>query len=772
MYAVFVQSMELKCSVGRVTEGATFQYASERSHMPETTTANLHFLKDLWDESIASKLASDELELLRYRSNLLGADLRITNFAGGNTSSKIELPDPFTGKPTRVLAVKGSGGDLGSITREGFALLYLDKLEQLISTYKGEAYEDEMVSFYPSAAFGANKVAASIDTPLHGFLPFPHVDHLHPDWAIALAASANGKQKMAEFNERFGRHLVWLPWQRPGFELALMLRQAVADNPNCDGIILGGHGLFTWGKTQRECYLNSIQTIDELGQFVASHQAGKKSFGGPVAEPLENRRDIAAEIFPALRGVLATTRRAVGHYTDSEDALEFANSALAPELSQLGTSCPDHFLRTRIKPMFVPWNPKAEDVATLRKRIEEEAAHYRVEYADYYQRFAEAESPKLRDANPSVVIIPGLGLFAFGKNKKEARITSEFFVNAIHVMAGATALDDTSGNMKWFPQAKRPEQSSEFKSLCNYVALPLLEAFRIEYWALEEAKLQRMPPEQEFSRKIILIAGGGSGIGKAVALKLVRRGAHVIVADRDEKAAESAAEEAAKLSSPEQVMAVNLDITSRESIRKALRDATLRFGGLDGVINTAAIFATPGPDGKLPEEMWSKTFDINITGNYLLADEVRRVFQDQKLPATVVLTSSANAVVPKHGSEAYDVSKSAVNQLIRELAIGLAPLVRVNGIAPATVVAGSTMFPRDRVITSLKKYQIAFSEDEATDDLRTKLARFYAQRTLTKDPIMPDDCAEAIVFLASDLSSKTTGHVIPVDGGLPEAFLR
>ncbi len=339
-------------------------------------------------------------------------------------------------------------------------------------------------------------------------------------------------------------------------------------------------------------------------------------------------------------------------------------------------------------------------------------------------------------------------------------------------MAGATALDNAEGKVTSFPQAKREEDSKHFKSLCNYVALPLLEAFRIEYWALEEAKLQRMPPEQEFSRKILMIVGGGSGIGRAVALKLAKRGAHVVIADRDEKAAESVAEEAAKLTSAEQTLAVYLDITSRESIRKALKQTILRFGGLDGLINTAAIFATPGPDGKLSEEMWSKTFDINITGNYLLTDEMRRVFNDQKLPATVVLTSSANAVVPKHGSEAYDVSKSAVNQLIRELAIGMSPLVRVNGIAPATVVAGSTMFPRDRVISSLKKYQIGFTEGESTDELRSKLARFYAQRTLTRDPIMPDDCAEAIVFLASDLSSKTTGHVIPVDGGLPEAFLR
>jgi rhamnose utilization protein RhaD (predicted bifunctional aldolase and dehydrogenase)/NAD(P)-dependent dehydrogenase (short-subunit alcohol dehydrogenase family) len=739
--------------------------------MPETVTGSLQFLKDLWDEKTASQFASDSLELLRYRSNLLGADLRITNFAGGNTSSKIDLPDPFTGKPVRVLAVKGSGGDLGSITRSGFALLYLDKLEQLISLYKGEAHEDEMVEYYPPAAFGANKVAASIDTPLHGFLPFPHVDHLHPDWAIALAASANGKQKMTEFNDRFGRNLAWLPWQRPGFELGLMLRNLISENPKCDGIILGGHGLFTWGPTQRECYLNSIRTIDELGQFVATHQGGKATFGGAIAQPLENRKEIAAQVLPMLRGTLATTRRTIGHYTDADDALRFANSAWAPELSQLGTSCPDHFLRTRIKPMFVPWNPQKEDVATLRKRIEEGAAQYRNDYSDYYHKCAEPSSPKLRDANPSVVLIPGLGLFSFGKNKREARITSEFFINAIHVMEGASALDGGAPPNP-LPQAKSAEQSKNFKSLHNYVALPFLEAFRIEYWALEEAKLQRMPPEQEFSRKIILVVGGGSGIGRAVALRLAKRGAHVIVADRDEKAANAVADEVGKISSAEMVAAVYLDITSRESIAAALRETVLRFGGLDGLINTAAIFPVPGPDGKIAPEVWNKTFEINITGNYLLADETRRIFTDQKLPSVIVLTSSANAVVPKHGSEAYDVSKSAVNQLIRELAIGMAPHVRVNGIAPATVVAGSAMFPRDRVMSSLKKYNIAFGEDETTDELRNKLARFYAQRTLTRDPILPDDCAEAIIFLAGDLSAKTTGHVIPVDGGLPEAFLR
>ncbi|HEX4228416.1 MAG TPA: bifunctional rhamnulose-1-phosphate aldolase/short-chain dehydrogenase [Bryobacteraceae bacterium] len=739
--------------------------------MTGTTVEKLAFLKDLWSDSAAKDLESDPLSLLRYRSNLLGADLRITNFAGGNTSSKIEMSDPFTGKPVRVLAVKGSGGDLGSITNEGFALLYLDKLEQLMPVYRGEAYEDDMVSFYPPAAFGHSRVAASIDTPLHGLLPFPHVDHLHPDWAIALAASANGKQKLAEFNKRFHRKMVWLPWQRPGFELGLMLRKAVADNPGCDGIILGSHGLFTWGQTQRECYWNSIKTIDEMGEFVADHQKGKKLFGGTKSEALPNRREIAAAVLPALRGALATTRRAIGHYADHEDALAFANSEWGEEMSAMGTSCPDHFLRTRIRPMFVDWDPKTGDVLALKAMMEQGAETYRRGYAEYYEAFAEPDSPKLRDANPSVVIVPGLGLFSFGKNKKEARITSEFFINAIHVMSGAAALDEgTPPNP--LPQAKAAETSKDFRSLHNYVALPLREAFRIEYWALEEAKLQRMPPEQEFSRKILVILGGGSGIGREAALKLAKRGSHLCVADRDQASAQSVADEAAAISSKEFVFAASVDIANANSLAAAYKETALRFGGIDGIVNTAAIFPVPGADGKLSRDMWMRTFDINITGNYLLADGARSIFNDQRLPASIVLTSSANAVVPKHGSEAYDVSKSAVNQLVRELAIGMAPLVRVNGIAPATVVAGSTMFPRDRVISSLSKYQIPFSEDETTEELRTKLAQFYAKRTLTREPILPGDCAEAIVFLAGDLSAKTTGHVIPVDGGLPEAFLR
>ena len=730
--------------------------------MSDTSIRELSFLENLWDAREEAARASNPLELLRYRSNLLGQDLRITNFGGGNTSSKFELADPLTGQPQRVMAVKGSGGDLRSMTASGFAVLYLDKLEALIARYLGEAHEDEMVALYPLCAFGnlqgdQSRVAASIDTPLHAFLPFPHVDHLHPDWAIAIAASANGAKKLHEFNAHYGRRIAWLPWQRPGFELALMLRDVVAATPGCDGVILGGHGLFTWGRTQHECYLSSLTTIDQMGEFIRAHErrTNRPKFGGAaVTTVLADRESAIAEVFPSLRGVVSSNRRVIGHVDTSDDALTFANAAWAEELCGLGTSCPDHFLRTRISPMFVPWNPAAEDVATLRAHITDRVTRYREDYAKYYATFAEPGSPSLRDSNPSVVVIPGIGVFGFGKDKREARITTEFFVNAIHVMAGALALDDDAAN-----------------TFHNYVALPRREAFRIEYWALEDAKLQRMPPEREFSRKVAFIVGGGSGIGRETALQIAVRGGHVVVADANAPAAEASAADAASRASKEMVQAAALDLTSRETIAAAVRAAVLHFGGFDIVVNTAAIFPTPDPSART-EDVWARTLGVNVTSNVVLVEETAKVLKAQQLPASVVLTSSVNAVVPKAGSEAYDVSKAAINHLVRELAVGLGPLIRVNAIAPATVIAGSTMFPRDRVIVSLRKYKIAFDESESTDALRQKLAEFYAQRTITRQPILPIDNANAICWLAGEQSAKTTGHVIPVDGGLPEAFLR
>jgi NAD(P)-dependent dehydrogenase (short-subunit alcohol dehydrogenase family) len=456
--------------------------------------------------------------------------------------------------------------------------------------------------------------------------------------------------------------------------------------------------------------------------------------------------------------------------------MEFVNSKYAPELAALGTSCPDHFIRTRIAPLYVEWDPKTS-IADLKQAITSGLERYRVTYTDYYNAHKETDSPALRDANPSVVLIPGVGMFTFAKNKKEARITGEFYVNAIHVMAGATALGEetavaAAAASSVLPQAKTADVAPAFTSLYNSVALPPREAFRIEYWALEEAKIRRMPPEQEFSRKIVLVAGGGSGIGRAVCLQLAGLGAHVIAADKNAESAKETGQLMAKIAGAEAAGSCEIYICNRQSIRAALHTAIEKFGGVDSVINTAAIFMAPKEDGTLDENHWRVTLDVNVTGNFLLADETKKVLLEQGLTSTIVLTSSANAVVPKRGSEAYDVSKSAVNHLIGELAVGLKPIVRVNGIAPATVVEGSTMFPRERLIPSLKKYDLPAGEDESTEVLRDRLAQFYAKRTLTGIPIRPQDCAEAIVWLAGDRSAKTTGHVIPVDGGLPEAFLR
>jgi rhamnose utilization protein RhaD (predicted bifunctional aldolase and dehydrogenase)/NAD(P)-dependent dehydrogenase (short-subunit alcohol dehydrogenase family) len=730
---------------------------------------SFRYLSNLWDHGAAARMT--EPELLRYRSNLLGADLRITNFGGGNTSSKIEQQDPLTGNNVPVLRVKGSGGDLGSIKESGFATLYLDRVLNLKKRYRGAEHEDEMVAMYPLCTFGQNATAASIDTPLHAFLPYPHIDHLHPDWGIALAACANAKRRLAEFNETYGHRLLWVPWQRPGFELAMMLAEAVAGCPEADGIVLGGHGLFTWGDTHYECYENTLSVIDDLGAFVMKqvNAVGDKVFGGALCEARSDRKEIAAEIMPFLRGRVSGTRRVVGHYADGTDVLQYVNAAQAEALSALGTSCPDHFLRTKICPLFVKWDPAAGDLSSLRAGIDKALDLYRSEYADYFGRHAEPDSPAMRDPNPTVVLIPGVGMFSFGKNKTEARITGEFYTNAIHVMQGATCLG-TQEVPDVLPQAGCAKTDA-FTVFNNYVALPASEAFRIEYWALEEAKLRRQPPEKEMSRKIAVIVGGANGIGRAVAQKAAALGAHVVVADRNAAAAANVAQEICSTFGKEVALALPVDITRRESIRAMLRTAALHFGGIDIVVNTAAIFPS-SPDGHITDDQWRITLDLNVTANYLLADEARRVFVEQGLNGSIVLTSSANAVVPKRGSEAYDVSKAAVSHLVRELAISFAPLVRVNGISPATVVRGSTMFPRDRVIASLTKYKIAFEESATDDDLRSLLSHFYAKRTLTQAAIEPDDCAEAILFLASDRSRCTTGHLVPVDGGLTEAFLR
>lgn len=728
---------------------------------------SLRYLEDRWDDRVAGGL--DGPDLLRYRSNLLGSDLRITNFGGGNTSAKLAEPDPLDGTAQQVLWVKGSGGDLGSIRRSGFATLYLGKLHDLRGRYRGPAFEDEIVELYPLCTFGKNPVAASIDTPLHGFLPFAHVDHLHPDWGIAVAASANGRDKLDEINQRFGHRLIWLPWQRPGFALAMSLRDAIESSPGCDGVVLGGHGLFTWGDSARDCYRRSLAVIDHLGQFVLDHMQRKAVlFGGPRCEPVEQPRALAADILPYIRGRLSRDRRVIGHITDAPEVLRFVGARDAEPLAHLGTSCPDHFVRTRIRPLYVPWDPAQP--AALRPCFDAALARYREDYRAYYQSFAQPDSPPLRDDRPSVVLIPGVGMLSFGKTKAEARITGEFYLNAIHVMEGATALASGAAP-RVPPQAGPAADAAAFTVHANYVALPPSEAFRIEYWQLEEAKLRRQPPENELSRWIVAVVGGGSGIGRATALLAAERGAHVVIADRSLADARRVAEAARAVGGAEAALAVAIDIRDRDSIRGALREVVGAFGGLDVLINTAAVFPS-SPSGVIDDAAWSATLDLNVTANYRLADEAAGVLRDQDLDACIVLTSSANAVVPKRGSEAYDVSKAAVSHLVRELAISLAPRVRVNGVSPAAVVAGSAMFPRDRLVASLTRYGIAFDAGDGDAELAARLAGFYAERTLTHQAVFPDDCAQAVMFLAGPRARCTTGHVFPIDGGLSEAFLR
>jgi rhamnose utilization protein RhaD (predicted bifunctional aldolase and dehydrogenase) len=554
------------------------------------------------------------------------------------------------------LWVKGSGGDLGSIQRAGFATLYMEKLLALESLYRGVDHEDAMVDYYPLCTFGINPVAASIDTPLHGFLPFPHVDHLHPDCAIALAAAANGHQKMAEFNQQYNHRLIWVPWQRPGFELGMMMKRAVAEHPGCNGIILGGHGLFTWGETQRECYLHTIRIIDQLTSFIEAHarQKGTRILGGQQQEPLADRRTIALEILPFLRGRVSEQRRLIGSYSDLPDVLEFVNSRDAEKLAYMGTSCPDHFIRTKIRPMYVPWDP-ASGVPALKQSIAARLAIYRSEYAAYYRTHALPDSPAIRDPNPAVVLIPGLGMFTFGKSKPESRIIGEFYVNAIHVIHGAAALEGSAAALEGGTAPSRVPQcaadlaadapAAAFQVHGNYVSLPPSEAFRIEYWALEDAKLRRQPPEKELSRHIVLVFGGVSSIGREVALLSAARGAHLVIADNDRESAARLDKEVQALAGKES------SVTSAIDIRNAIEQTIATFGGLDIVIHSATGIAT--------------------TDDPLVAEAVR-LFGDQGLPASIVLTSTADS-----------------SATIRQLAAAHAPLIRINGVGPADLNARS-----------------------------------------------------------------------------------
>jgi len=720
-----------------------------------------------WNDATAAALGP--VDRLIYRSNLLGRDQRITNTGGGNTSAKCSEPDPLTGGSVPVLWVKGSGGDLRTGTRANFASLYQQRLFALRDLYAARPdrglkspAEDEMPALYRHATFNLNPCAPSIDTPLHAFLPARHVDHMHPNAIIAVAASAHCADLTREI---FGGRMAYVPWMRPGVELGLAIERIAKENPQVAGVMMGQHGFISWADDDKECYAVTLGFIEQAAAFIEKHYAARggdaTAFGGQKYPNLDEprRRAALAAVLPWLRGRLSRDRRLVGTVQTDDAILRFVNSHDAARLAAMGTSCPDHFLRTKIKPLFVDWDARTGDIAALKTRIAAALDGYRADYAAYYSACQRAASPAMRDPNPRVVLIPGLGLIAWGKDKSESRVTAEFYNCAVEVMRGAEAID-------------------------RYIALPTQEAFDIEYWQLEEAKLQRMPAEKELARQVVVVIGAGSGLGRETALRIVREGAHVVAVDRDEAAAQATAREITErhgvgigvagtgLSNCGPALGLGADITDRASIRRMLDEVALAYGGFDTICVTAGIFVPADVTGHIPDEKWATTFAINVTGSYLVADEAAKTWREQGLPGNLVLTTSANAVVSKKGSTAYDVSKAAANHLVRELAVELAPLVRVNGVAPATVVQGSAMFPRDRVISSLAKYAIPYSPDEPTDSLVRKLAAFYADRTLLKAPITPADQAEAYFLLVSGRLGKTTGQIIAVDGGLHEAFLR
>lgn len=716
-----------------------------------------------WDDDYANTL--DPVERLVYRSNILGADQRITNTGGGNTSSKIIMPDPLTGQDVDVMWVKGSGGDLRTSKRANFASLYMDKLIALQAIYhaapeKGvkTPIEDQMVGMYEHCVYNLNPRASSIDTPLHAFIPYRHVDHTHPNAVIAIAACDNGRELTQAI---YGDEVAWVDWQRPGFELGLTLQETIKAHPHIKGIILGAHGLINWADDDKACYERSLTLIEKAARYLQSHDLGIMTFGGEKyqAIPEPQRTSILQEVLPVLRGMVSQYNRFIGTVQSDDTILQFVNSQDASRLAELGTSCPDHFLRTKIKPLYVDWNPQAEDVPALFSKLEAGLRQYRADYADYYQSCKHDNSPAMRDPNPTVILIPGIGMIAWGKNKSESRVTAEFYNCAVAVMKGAEAIG-------------------------NYIALPRQEAFDIEYWLLEEAKLQRMPKEKSLARNIVIVVGAGSGIGVSTALRVAQEGAHVVCADVHQDSAQATAQQLTDqygvgigvagtgISGCGSAIGLAVDITNRDSVRAMLNQVIMAYGGIDHIIVTAGVFVAPDKTGHVTDEQWRFTFDVNVMGGYIVGDEARQVWEKQDLRGSLVLTTSVNGAVSKKGSVAYDTSKAAANHLVRELAIELAPLIRVNGLAPATVVAGSSMFPRDRVISSLLKYDIPFDENDSTEQLRSKLADFYAQRTLTRQPITPEDQAEVAYLLSTDAFSKTTGQIFSVDGGLHEAFLR
>ena len=689
----------------------------------------------LWDKDKEKELGDDQVALLIYRSNILGADLRITNYGGGNTSCKTIEKDPLTRQDREVMWIKGSGGDIGTLTKSGLAALYVDKLHSLKNVYRGLEFEDEMVGLFNHSLYDLDSKAPSIDTPLHAFLPFKHIDHLHPDAAIAIAASKDGEQITKDL---FEGQIAWVPWRRPGFELALELENALNENPGIRGIMLGGHGLFTWGDTSYECYINSLEVIDKASNYLEENYGKDRPvFGGQKITSLspEQRKDQATKLAPVLRGLASSQARMVGHFTDDERVLEFINSNDLEKLAPLGTSCPDHFLRTKIRPLVLDFAADIDlsDTAGIKARLETEFENYRAYYTQYYNDHKRSNSPAVRDANPVIILWPGVGMFSYAKNKQTARVASEFYVNAINVMKGAEAIS-------------------------TYVSLPLQEAFDIEYWLLEEAKLQRMPKEQPLSRKIALITGGAGGIGKAIADRLAKEGACVFITDINQQRLDEAVATYGKDTGAGAVM----DVTKPEDITNAFKEVVYKFGGVDILVNCAGI-AISKPLESTSEAEWDLLQNILVKGQFTVSKAAVEVLRAQALGGDIINIASKNALVSGPNNVGYGTAKAAQVHMSRLLAAELGKdKIRVNVVNPDAVIEGSKIWEGEWAAGRAKAYGIAVEE----------LPAFYAKRTILNEIISVDDIANGVfAFVGGDLS-KSTGNILNVDGGVAAAFVR
>jgi len=691
-------------------------------------------LENLWSDPKAENLS--EVDRLVYRSNLLGSDKRITNYGGGNTSSKIWQKDPLTGENVEVLWVKGSGGDVGTIKTEGFSSLYMEKLRNLKKIYRGEKFEDEMVGYLPHCTFNLNPRAASIDTPLHAYVPKPFVDHMHPDAVIAIAASKDSKALTSDI---FGKEIGWLPWKRPGYELGLWLEKFCLDNPDAKGVILESHGLFTWGDTPKECYETTVATINKAMGWLEKKSVGIDPFGGEKVSPLENeaRREVAVQLMPKIRGLISQDSLKVGHFEDNDAVMQFICSKDLEELAALGTSCPDHFLRTKIRPMVVDFDPANPNVDATIDGLEAAILNYREGYAAYYERCKNDDSPAMRDPNAVVYLVPGVGMITFAKDKATARISSEFYVNAINVMRGSSAVS-------------------------TYQGLPEQEAFDIEYWQLEEAKLQRMPKPKSLAGRVAFITGGAGGIGKATAIRMLKEGACVVLADIDEEALDAASEHLEGTFGKDFVRSVKIDVTKEAQVVAGLTESAVEYGGLDILVSNAGL-ASSAPIEETSLELWNKNVDILATGYFLVSREAFKMFRAQEIGGNVVFVASKNGLAASPNAAAYCTAKAAELHLARCLALeGAGAQIRVNSVNPDAVLRGS------KIWTGEWRKQRAAAYDMSEGELE----EHYRQRSMLKRNVFPEDIAEAIYFLASEASAKSTGNIINVDAGNAQSFTR